>query len=58
MNKALKTPPPLASEAQERQFWESHDSADCLDWSKAQRVALPNLKPTPKPSRCACPSIC
>jgi predicted DNA binding CopG/RHH family protein len=38
--------PALASEAEERAFWESHDSGDYLDWSKAQRVTLPDLKPT------------
>ena len=27
-------------------FWEKHDWADYLDWSKAQRAVLPNLKPT------------
>jgi len=31
---------------EERQFWETHDSTDHVDWSKAQRVRLPNLKPT------------
>ncbi len=33
------------SEAEERCFWETHDSADHIDWSKARRVRLPNLKP-------------
>ena len=37
---------PFKSESQERAFWESHDSADHLDWSKAERVRLPNLKPS------------
>ena len=37
---------PFKSESQERAFWASHDSADHLDWSKAERVRLPNLKPT------------
>lgn len=46
MNKRLKPVPDFASEAEERTFWESHDSADYVDWSKAQRVVLPNLKPT------------
>ena len=44
--KADKTIPTFASEAEERAFWESHDSAALLDWSQAQRVTLPNLKPT------------
>ena len=46
MSEKRITRPALASEAEERAFWESHDSADYLDWSKAQRVTLPNLKPT------------
>jgi predicted DNA binding CopG/RHH family protein len=46
MNKTLKPIPAFASEADERQFWETHDSTDCVDWSKAQRVRLPNLKPS------------
>jgi predicted DNA binding CopG/RHH family protein len=38
--------PKFRSEAQERAFWEAHDSADRVDWSKAKRVRLPNLKPS------------
>ena len=34
------------SEAEERKFWEANDSAKLVDWSKAERVRLPNLKPT------------
>jgi predicted DNA binding CopG/RHH family protein len=46
MNDRLKTIPKFRSEAEERRFWESHDSADFVDWSKAERVRLPNLKPS------------
>ena len=46
--KALKPVPVFASEAEERQFWETHDSTDQVDWSRAQRVHLPKLKPTSK----------
>ena len=38
--------PKFSSEAQERQFWEAHDSVKLVDWSKAKRVRLPNLKPS------------
>jgi predicted DNA binding CopG/RHH family protein len=38
--------PPFATEAEERAFWESHDSADRVDWTKARRVDMPNLKPS------------
>ena len=48
MNKQLKAVPKFRSEAEERAFWEKHDSADYLDWTKAQLVTLPNLKPTTK----------
>ena len=46
MSKQTKPVPKFASEAAERVFWESHDSTEYLDWSKAQKVVLPNLKPT------------
>ncbi|WP_018233125.1 BrnA antitoxin family protein [Thioalkalivibrio thiocyanodenitrificans] len=48
MSKRRKTAPDFQSEAEERAFWESHDSSDYVDWSKAQRVSLPNLKPSTK----------
>jgi predicted DNA binding CopG/RHH family protein len=38
--------PKLASDAAERRFWESHDSTSYVDWSRAERAVLPNLKPT------------
>jgi len=38
--------PEFSSEAEERAFWERVDSTDYLDWSKAQKVRLPNLKPS------------
>lgn len=46
MMKKLKPVPHFASEAEERQFWESHDSTAYVDWSAAEQVRLPNLKPT------------
>jgi predicted DNA binding CopG/RHH family protein len=48
MNKQTKAIPKFATESQERAYWEKHDSTDYLDWSKAKKVALPNLKPTTK----------
>ena len=38
--------PKFKTEAQERSFWESHDSADYFDLSKAVPVRFPNLKPS------------
>jgi predicted DNA binding CopG/RHH family protein len=46
MSKKLKSVPKFRSEAEERRFWESHDSSEHVDWSKAERVRLPNLKPS------------
>jgi predicted DNA binding CopG/RHH family protein len=44
MSKKLKPIPDFRNEPEERAFWETHDSTDYVDWSKAQRVRLPNLK--------------
>jgi predicted DNA binding CopG/RHH family protein len=44
--KKLKPVPPFKSEAEERKFWETHDSTDYVDWSKATRARFPNLKPS------------
>ena len=48
MNKQTKAIPKFANQAQERAYWESHDSTEHLDWATAQKVRLPNLKPTTK----------
>jgi len=44
MPKKLKQVPRFRNEAEERTFWESHDTADYFDLSKAQRARFPNLK--------------
>ncbi len=46
MKKALEPMPKFASEAEERAYWEREDSTRHLDWSKAVRGQLPNLKPS------------
>ena len=46
MRKILKPIPTFKTEADERRFWETHESEDYLDWSKAERVRLPSLKPS------------
>ena len=48
MKKQLKPIPEFANEQEERLFWETHDSAEYVDWKKAESVVLPNLKPTTK----------
>lgn len=46
MSRKDKPIPAFADEAEERRFWETHDSTDHIDWSKAERVRMPNLKPS------------
>lgn len=46
--KTTKTIPNFKSEDEEREFWETHDSSDYLDWSKAKSVRFPNLKKSTK----------
>jgi predicted DNA binding CopG/RHH family protein len=46
MNKKLKSIPKFRSEAEERRFWQTHNSTDYVDWSKSARVRLPKLKPS------------
>ena len=44
MAEKRKPVPVIKTEAEERAFWENHDSSDHVDWSKAKRVRFPNLK--------------
>ncbi|MGE4239981.1 BrnA antitoxin family protein [Ramlibacter sp.] len=49
MNKPAKKPlPRFATEKAERDYWETNGSTDHVDWFQAQKVTLPNLKPTTK----------
>lgn len=43
---AKRKVPKFRTEADERKFWESHDSGDYVDWSKAKGINFPNLKPS------------
>ena len=38
--------PKFESEDQERDFWSNRDSTEHIDWEKAKRLSLPNLKPS------------
>jgi len=38
--------PKFANEAEERRFWQQHDSSEYLDWSDAEEVVLSQLKPS------------
>jgi predicted DNA binding CopG/RHH family protein len=40
--------PQFKSEDQEREFWSKADSTEYIDWNKAKRTILPNLKPSTK----------
>jgi predicted DNA binding CopG/RHH family protein len=46
MRRTTKSIPAFENEDAERLFWESHDSSDHVDWSRAERVRLPNLRPS------------
>ncbi|MDZ7713659.1 MAG: BrnA antitoxin family protein [Rhodovibrio sp.] len=46
MSKPRKRPPEFRTEAEERAFWESHDSSEYVDWDQAQPVRMPSLKPS------------
>ena len=42
----LKSIPHFASDDEAAKFWDTHDSTEYVDWSRAQRAVFPNLKPT------------
>jgi predicted DNA binding CopG/RHH family protein len=46
MSRKPKPVPRFKNEADERRFWETHDSTEYLDWSKAECLRFPNLKPS------------
>jgi len=48
MTSPRKPIPKFASEAEERAFWESHDSTDYIDWSRARSTSFPNLRKNPQ----------
>lgn len=41
-----KKTPQFKSEKEERDFWQSHDSTEYVDWKKAEKITLANLKPS------------
>lgn len=44
----MKQMPKFSSEEEEREFWATHDSTKYMDWSQAERVVFPQLKPSTK----------
>jgi predicted DNA binding CopG/RHH family protein len=45
---AMKKIPEFKNEDEEREFWKEHDSAEFIDWTKAEQLVLPKLKPSIK----------
>lgn len=43
-----KQMPKFSGEEEEREFWATHDSTEYIDWSQAERVVFPHLKPSTK----------
>ncbi len=44
----MKTIPKFTTQEEEQTFWQNHDSTEFLDWEKAKKVKLPNLKKSTK----------
>ncbi|MBI1746715.1 MAG: BrnA antitoxin family protein [Acidobacteria bacterium] len=44
--KQLKPIPRFKAEAEERAFWESHDTSDFINWTEGHLGFFPNLKPS------------
>ncbi len=40
----LKKIPDFKGPEEEAKFWDEHDSADYVDWSKADKAIFPNVK--------------
>ena len=38
--------PKFKNETEERLFWQKHDSSEFIDWSDAENVIMPKLKPS------------
>ena len=38
----------MTNKEEERNFWDSHDSVDYIDWEKAEVGRFPKLKPSTK----------
>ena len=46
LQQSRKPIPKFRNEAEERRFWETHDSTNYVDWSSAKPARFPNLKPS------------
>jgi predicted DNA binding CopG/RHH family protein len=53
----MKRIPKFKNETEEQEFWANADSVDYIDWSKAKKTVLPNLKPSLKTISLRLPEI-
>lgn len=44
--KVLKQIPKFRSETEEREFWETHDTTEYVNWEQARSAVFPDLKPS------------
>jgi predicted DNA binding CopG/RHH family protein len=44
----MKKIPEFKNKDVERAFWQEHDSAEFIDWTKAARLVLPKIRPSIK----------
>jgi predicted DNA binding CopG/RHH family protein len=49
MTKKYKKIPQFKSEAEERAFWQTHDSTEYVDYTNVKKASFPDLKLTTKP---------
>ena len=42
--KKLKKIPDFKNDKEEAEFWDTHSTADYIDWSKSEEAIFPNLK--------------
>ncbi len=49
MKKELKRIPKFKSEKEEREFWQTHDSTEYVEYKSLENWHFPNLKLTTKP---------
>ena len=47
--KALKKIPDFKNETEEREFWQTHDSTQYVDYSRVEKWSFPNLKLSSRP---------
>lgn len=40
--------PKFKNEDEEREFWDTHDSTEYINWNRAERITFSNLKPSVK----------